>query len=539
MVQVRHTNIRPPHRQVSTPAVSKHPGRAVHPVAGRSGAFLLAAGGGVWRCHPPIRTWRPDLIAGFGGFTTAGLIVVAALFRRPVALHEANRVPGRAIRVLGGLAQRLYLPPGVHLERVRQAGVRYAGLPVRREIVASPREAAQIRLGFDPAQKVLVILGGSQGASALNQWVRDRLERLAAEGIQTCCVTGLNKGGAEVRELPSRAGRPVKAVFMPFCDDVATLLSAADLVVSRAGAGTIAELMRCATPAILVPFPRAADNHQWANARFFEQQGGGLVVDQQFLGDLDREVRDVIFNDWLLRKFRGNLQRMDHANSLDVILDDLEHWPLPAGRAPPGPAAAAAPGGHRKDGGMKPPAAAPPVRPRRPRTSTSWASAAPAWRRWRSTCKQSGLAVSGEDDALAPAVRELLEGAGVALTGRAACPRPATWSCIHPPFRRATRRGPRGGARPAAGAPGRDARGGAARAEAGRRRRRPRQDDDHRHAHHRAAPGRLSLRLAARRPVQRCRPCRPAGSARATGSWPRSTRATARSTVFPRRSRSW
>jgi UDP-N-acetylglucosamine--N-acetylmuramyl-(pentapeptide) pyrophosphoryl-undecaprenol N-acetylglucosamine transferase len=278
-----------------------------------------------WFSARIIRRWRPDLIAGFGGFTTAGIIVVAALFRRPVALHEANRVPGRAIRLLGGLARRLYLPPGVTMRGVRLAGVRHVGLPVRREIVRLPREAAQVRLGFDPAQKVLVILGGSQGASPLNQWVRGRLERLAAEGIQICCVTGLDKGGDETRELQSKAGRPVRAVFMPFCDDVATLLSAADLVVSRAGAGTIAELIRCATPAILVPFPRAADNHQWANARCFEQQGGGIVLDEQYLADLDREVRDVIFNDWLLRKFRGNLQRMDQANSLDLILDDLEN----------------------------------------------------------------------------------------------------------------------------------------------------------------------------------------------------------------------
>jgi UDP-N-acetylglucosamine--N-acetylmuramyl-(pentapeptide) pyrophosphoryl-undecaprenol N-acetylglucosamine transferase len=271
-----------------------------------------------------IRVWRPDVIVGFGGFTTAGIIVVAALFRRPVALHEANRVPGRAIRLLGGLARRLYLPLGVRLTGVRMAGVRHAGLPVRREIVRLPREVAQARLGFDPSQKVLVILGGSQGASALNGWVRERLARLAGEGIQVCCVTGLGKGGDEVRDLRANSGQTVKAVFMSFCDDVATLLSAADLVVSRAGAGTIAELIRCATPAILVPFPQAADNHQWANARFFEQQGGGIVIDQQYLGDLDREVRDIIFNDWLLRKFRANLQRMDRANMLDLILDDLE-----------------------------------------------------------------------------------------------------------------------------------------------------------------------------------------------------------------------
>ena len=310
------------------------------------GRFLWEQARAFWFSARLIRAWHPDVILGFGGFTTAGIIIVAALFGRPVALHEANRVPGRAIRLLGGFARRLYLPPGVQVRGVRWAGVRHVGLPVRREIARLPTEAARARLGLDPAQKVLVILGGSQGAAPLNAWVRDRLPRLADDGIQVCCVTGLGKGSAEVRELRTSSGQLVKAVFMPFCDDVATLLSAADLVVSRAGAGTIAELIRCATPAILVPFPQAADNHQWANARFFEQQGGGLVIDQGFLTDLDREVRDAIFNDWLLRKFRANLQRMDRAYSLDLILADLNELASLTGRrkavrsglaAPPAP----------------------------------------------------------------------------------------------------------------------------------------------------------------------------------------------------------
>jgi UDP-N-acetylglucosamine--N-acetylmuramyl-(pentapeptide) pyrophosphoryl-undecaprenol N-acetylglucosamine transferase len=294
--------------------------------------FLWMQAAAFWFSVRIIRARRPEVIVGFGGFTTAGIIIVGALLGRIVALHEANRVPGRAIRLLGRLAKRVYLPPGVRLAGVSAAVARHVGLPVRQEIVARPREAAQTQLGFDPGQKVLVIFGGSQGAAALNAWVRDHLERLAGQGIQVCCVTGLGKGGDEVRVLRSKTGQVVRAVFLPFCDDVATLLSAADLVVSRAGAGTIAELMRCATPAILVPFPQAADNHQWANARSFEQQGGGVALDQAFLADLDDEVRDVIFNDWLLGKFRSNLMRMDRANSLTMILDDLEE--LAAGAHP-------------------------------------------------------------------------------------------------------------------------------------------------------------------------------------------------------------
>ena len=101
-------------------------------------------------------------------------------------------------------------------------------------------------------------------------------------------------------------------------------MSAADLVISRAGAGTLAELIRCETPAILVPYPQAADDHQRRNAEFFERQGGGISLEQSRLDRLHAEVLDVIFNDWLIRKFRGNLQRMDRANSLEIMLRDLE-----------------------------------------------------------------------------------------------------------------------------------------------------------------------------------------------------------------------
>jgi len=281
-----------------------------------------------------VRTQRPDGIVGFGGFTTASVIVAGALFNVPVVLHEANRVPGRAIRLLGRLARRVYLPPGVLLSDVRLSALRHVGLPVRKEIAREPREAALKSFGLDPRFNVVVVLGGSQGATPLNNWAQEKAAALALEGVQVCCVTGLGKREPEVLEYRTRQGEPIKAVFLPFCDRMGALLSAADLVVSRAGAGTIAELIRCNTPAILIPYPFAADNHQWANARFFEMQGGGIVIAQEHLGDLLGEVRDVIFNDGLVRKFRANLQRMDGANSLDEMLVDLEEisasMPTPA-----------------------------------------------------------------------------------------------------------------------------------------------------------------------------------------------------------------
>jgi UDP-N-acetylglucosamine--N-acetylmuramyl-(pentapeptide) pyrophosphoryl-undecaprenol N-acetylglucosamine transferase len=275
------------------------------------------------------RQLRPDGIVGFGGFTSAPIVLAGRMLGVPVALHESNRVPGLAIRALGRLARRVYLPPGVHLDGVRAAFTRHVGLPLRREMVRLPQAAARATLGLEPNQKVLAILGGSQGASALNDWARRELPALTAEGIQVYCVTGLGKGEPEARVVQARNGAPIRVVFAPFCDRMAELLSAADLVVSRAGAGTLAELIRCVTPAILVPFPQAADDHQRANAAFFERQAAGMVVEQARLGGLHAEVLDVIFNDWLLRQFRANLQRMDRANSLDLMLDDLEEITAP------------------------------------------------------------------------------------------------------------------------------------------------------------------------------------------------------------------
>lgn len=275
-------------------------------------------------CLSLVRELRPDGIVAFGGFTSAPLVLAAALHRVPVALHESNRVPGLAIRILGRLATRVYLPPGVRLASVRPSRTRHIGQPVRREIVRHSAAAARAALGLSEHQKVLVVLGGSQGASALNDWARSQLPLFSGEGIQVYCVTGLGKDQQGVIELKTKSGETIRAVFEPFSDRVAELLSAADLVVSRAGAGTVAELIRCETPAVLIPFPHAADDHQRANAAFFERQGAGVVVEQTQLANLHREVLDVIFNDWLLQTFRSNLRRMDRASSLELMLRDLE-----------------------------------------------------------------------------------------------------------------------------------------------------------------------------------------------------------------------
>jgi UDP-N-acetylglucosamine--N-acetylmuramyl-(pentapeptide) pyrophosphoryl-undecaprenol N-acetylglucosamine transferase len=289
--------------------------------------FIISQTKGLMVSLKLVKKIRPAAIVGFGGFTTAAIILAGKLQGVPVALHEANRVPGRAIRTLSRFAQRVYLPPGIDLPAIKKDVIRHAGLPVRREIARIPREQACRQLGLDPAGKILAIFGGSQGATALNDWARRELPQLAHAGIQLYCVTGLGKGIPEVIPLTAADRSPVTAVFVPFCDQVAALLSAADLVIGRAGAGSIAELIRCETPAIIIPYPHAADDHQRANAAWFEQQGAGLVIEQKKQAELSREVFALFGDESRLQRIRDHLHRLDHAATLEFILNDLESLP--------------------------------------------------------------------------------------------------------------------------------------------------------------------------------------------------------------------
>ncbi len=271
-----------------------------------------------------LRSIRPDAIIAFGGFMTTGYAVSGFILGCPIALHEANRKPGKAIRILRGLADRLYLPDGVMVTGLPPHAIKHYGLPLRKEIQLLTKEAARQRLGIEVSGKLLVVVGGSQGAQILNDWVLDYSQRLAAEGVNIYCVTGLGKGVQSVSEFRHPDGRMIKAYFTPFTDCMGTVLSSADMVLSRAGAGSIAELEHCQAPSILVPFPYAADNHQLANARFLEQHGGCIVLEQTRIDKLRDEVLELIFNDWLLSKFRQNLARIERGVCSQKIAVDLE-----------------------------------------------------------------------------------------------------------------------------------------------------------------------------------------------------------------------
>ncbi|WPJ94892.1 UDP-N-acetylglucosamine--N-acetylmuramyl-(pentapeptide) pyrophosphoryl-undecaprenol N-acetylglucosamine transferase [Coraliomargarita algicola] len=319
------------HKQVDSALVEKYshldfiktPGRAFSGGLVQRLAFLASLVSSFFASRRMLRERDPDLVLLFGGFLSLGLGLAAQIKGIPVALHEANCQPGKAVRLIKHLSTRVYLPDGVRLRGVPPECIRYFGYPVRKEIKHALKADAWKRLKIKVPNKLLVILGGSQGATALNHWVTHNFEKLAKAGISVYCVTGLGNSSASTIHEIGKGGVDVTATLVPFSGQMGDVISAADLVVSRAGAGSIAEIIRCRAPSILIPYPYAADNHQHANALAHEQHGAGVLLPQDQLNDLTAEVIELMFNDWLLGKFKSNLERLDRFESSERIADDL------------------------------------------------------------------------------------------------------------------------------------------------------------------------------------------------------------------------
>ncbi len=267
---------------------------------------------------------RPDAVVAFGGFLCVPFLILGRLLRIPIYLHEANRIPGRTVRYFARLADHVYLPDGVRLLGLRPGAIRHLGMPLRNEIQHVPKDEIRRRYNIPRHDKVLILVGGSQGALALNQWVERYVKMLAADGIHTFCIAGPGKGKERVEHLKSDSDTPVQVHWIPFADNMADLYSLADLVVCRSGAGTIAELITCLCPSIQVPYPFAADEHQEANAQDLERRGGCVRVPQERMKTLYREVMDLLFNDWLLTRMRENLRALGRSNAAKQLVRELE-----------------------------------------------------------------------------------------------------------------------------------------------------------------------------------------------------------------------
>ena len=239
-----------------------------------------------WESARHIRRIRPDVVLGLGGYVAFPGGMMASLLGRPLALHEQNAVAGVANRVLAGVSDKVMVAFPKALPKAE-----WTGNPVRADIASlvAPEERFRDRRG--PLR--ILVVGGSLGAQALNENVPRALALLDPRPLV------VHQAGEKhldaLRKHYAEAG--VQGELVAFIDDMAARYAAADLVVCRAGAMTIAELSAGGLASVLVPFPFAVDDHQTANARFLADQGAAILLPQKqmtperlacVIGGLDR-----------------------------------------------------------------------------------------------------------------------------------------------------------------------------------------------------------------------------------------------------------
>lgn len=280
-----------------------------------------------------ISGWHPDLIIGTGGYMSYPAVTAGKSAGIPCILHESNAVPGLAVRLLAKKASLVlggFPTTGDHLPR--KCKYHYVGTPVRRSFHQTSRAKARASLGLCDGDFLIAAVGGSLGAKRLNNAIIKSFSMLNQGRQQYKMIVGTGKRfyddcAKQLAELGEIGGR---LHIVPYIQDMATVLSAADLVISRGGAATITELSVVGTPSIIVPYPSATNDHQTKNASAFQAIGACRMISEseltaESLANCVKALRD---DQEMLRQMRRNTRRLQPKNRDKMILSLIENLVL-------------------------------------------------------------------------------------------------------------------------------------------------------------------------------------------------------------------
>ncbi len=280
------------------------------------------------RARAMLRAVQPDLVIGCGGYVSGPVVRAAARAGIPTAIHEQNAFPGVTNKLLARDVDIVFAASAAAVEKLGapQKTV-VTGNPVRPELFAQDRAAARARLGAG-ARTVILSFGGSLGARRINEVVAALCgwEQKTRQPILHLHATG-SRGVALFRELQAKEGfAPGKSlVVREYIDNMPELLAAADLVISRSGALTLAELEAMGRASILIPSPNVAENHQYHNAMELQRAGAAVVIEEKDLtGEtLIAAVQELLAAPGRLAEMGARAKTLSNPKSLDLITEKL------------------------------------------------------------------------------------------------------------------------------------------------------------------------------------------------------------------------
>lgn len=275
--------------------------------------------------------FKPAAVIGTGGYVCGPVVLAASFCRIPTLIHEQNALPGVTNRLLSYIASTVAITfPDAVRYLPRRTRVKFTGLPVRPEFMSCTRQESRRALGLPEEGRLVLSFGGSQGARTINNAMVEVLSRFSEKSnLYFLHVTGPGQYDNFVMMMsqrgvffPDNGNNTIK----PYLHEMPLALAAADLVICRAGAATLAEITVAGKPAILIPYPYATGNHQEFNARFLKNKGAAVMIrDGQLTGEmLAAQIERLLADPLRLEEMSAASRKLGHPRALEKILACVE-----------------------------------------------------------------------------------------------------------------------------------------------------------------------------------------------------------------------
>lgn len=277
-----------------------------------------------WKARQIIKKFKPDVAVGVGGYASGPLLFMAAQQGIPCLIQEQNSYPGITNKLLASAAKKICVAYEGMEKYFKQSKLLLTGNPVRSEIVKMQvsRTAAFQHFGLSENKKTILIIGGSLGARTLNTSVLKDLNSLVIQDVQVIWQTGKLYYSTIVENVGSKLPSGVR--IFEFISNMEMAYSAADIIISRAGAGTISELCLLAKPVILVPSPNVAEDHQTKNAMALVKKSAAvLVTDAAASNELINNCIDLLNDESKMKSLGNNISQLAIADAAEKIADEV------------------------------------------------------------------------------------------------------------------------------------------------------------------------------------------------------------------------
>ena len=274
------------------------------------------------KARKTIKDFKPDFAVGTGGFASGPALYVASRLGIPVFIQEQNSLPGKTNVFNGKKAKAVFTAYPNMDHFFPKSKVFFLGNPVRQNILSDLMETdkAKEKLGLNKDKLTILSVGGSQGSRTLNNGWKDNLEKLKEKNYQLIWQTGK----LDYNELTSSIQHPTSIQIKEFISDMATAYSAADVIVSRAGAIAISELAMAKKPVILVPLPSAAEDHQTKNALVLvEKNAAKMVKDSEMKEKFWNTLSEICENENLRKEMSTNLEFFAKPKATEEIVEEI------------------------------------------------------------------------------------------------------------------------------------------------------------------------------------------------------------------------